>query len=94
MVRLILELPLREHLRRTLHRPPPSLDDPRLAEAQAEIIEAIIREVLDGLDLPDEVYEQALKLAAASLRRAAGEDRHYDQMVASATSAISRGDGC
>ena len=79
MVRLLLELPLRERVRRE-HRCPPSLADPRLDEAQADIMEAIIREVLDSLDLPDQVHQRALDLAAAALRRAAGEE-HYDPMV-------------
>jgi hypothetical protein len=94
LIRLVLEAPLREHLRRTLHRPPPSLADPRLDEVQADLIEAVIRETLDGLDLPQEEHDRALRVAAEALRRAAGETEHYDQMVPSATPVTSTGDGC
>ena len=76
-MRLLLESPVRERIRRE-HRCPPMLDDPRLAEAQADLIEGIIREVLDGLDLPPEQHEKGLALAAAGLRRAAREDEHDD----------------
>ncbi|CAN5767161.1 hypothetical protein BH23CHL8_BH23CHL8_24560 [soil metagenome] len=84
MLRLFLELPIRERIRRE-HRCPPSLDDPRLSEAQADILEGVIREVLAGLDLTEEQRERGLAIAAAALRRAAGEDRRagepYDPMV-------------
>lgn len=80
LLRLALELPLREQTRRA-HRCPPSLDDPRLAEAQADLLESVIREVLASLDLPDEVHRRALAIAASALRRAAGEDRHDDPIA-------------
>jgi len=83
MVRLLLELPLREEVRRTLLRPPPSLEDPRFAEAQADLMESVIREVLDGLDLSPEARERGLAITAAALRRAAGEAEHYDPVVSS-----------
>jgi len=81
MVRLYLELPLREQVRRSLKRPAPSPDDPRLDEAQADIMERVIREVLGGLDLSPEAHERGLAITAAALRRAAGEDRHDDPIV-------------
>jgi hypothetical protein len=92
LMRLFLELPLRERVRRS-HLCAPSPDDPRLAEAQADVMESVIREVLEGLDLTSEQHERGLAIAAAALRRAAGEDQHDDPIAASATSAISRGDG-
>lgn len=81
ILRLLLELPLREHVRRSLQRPPPSLADPRLDEIQVDLMEGVIREVIDGLDLTSEQRERGLALAAAALRRAAGESEHHDQMV-------------
>ncbi len=50
MTRLSLELPFRERVRRQ-HRCPPSLEHPRLTEAQAALIEEVIVEVLDALEL-------------------------------------------
>jgi hypothetical protein len=97
MVRLVLELPLREHLRRTLHRPPSTVADPRLAEAEADLLEGVIREVLAALDLTQDEHDRALRVAVAALRRAVGEDRdedpRYDQIVPSAPSLTSRADG-
>ena len=94
MLRLLLELPIREQVRRSLLRQAPSVEEPRLAEAQADVIEAVIREVLDGLDLSPEARERGLAIAASALRRAAGEAEHDDPIVASANPVISRGDGC
>ena len=80
MLRLLLELPLRESVRHT-HVCAPSLAGPRLAEAQADVVEGVIREVLDALDVTPDQHELGLVVAADALRRAAGEDRHYDPMV-------------
>ena len=81
MLRFLLELPLREQVRRSLLRPAPNLEDPRLAEAQADVIEGVILEILDGLELSPEQRERGLAIAAAALRRAAGEDEHYDPIA-------------
>ena len=81
LVRLLLHLPLREQVRRSLLRPAPSLEDPRLAEAQADVMESVILELLDGLDLSPEQRERGLALAAGALRRAAREVEHYDPIV-------------
>ena len=82
LMRMLLELPLREHLRRQ-HRCPPTRDDPRLSELQADLVEGVIRETLDALELSDERHEHGLTIAADALRRAAGEDRHDDPIVPS-----------
>ena len=80
MLRLFLELPLRERIRRE-HRCPPSLDDPRLLEAQADMVDRVIFEVLDALELTTEQYERAITLTVDALSRAAGEDPHDDPSV-------------
>ena len=80
LMRMLLELPLREHLRRQ-HRCPPTRDDPRLSELQADLVEGVIRETLDALELSDERHERGLTIAAAALRRAAGEAPHHDPIV-------------
>ncbi|MFV2064265.1 MAG: hypothetical protein ACC726_12245 [Chloroflexota bacterium] len=80
VLRLSLELPLRERIRRE-HRCPPRLADPRLDEAQADIIDRVIFEVLDALGLTAEQHERAITLTVEALRRAAGEDLHDEPIV-------------
>lgn len=80
LTRLLLELPLRERVRRE-HRCPPSLEDIRLTEAQADIIDRVIFEVLDAIGLTAEQHERAIDLTVAALLRAAGEDAHDDPIV-------------
>ncbi len=82
MLRLSLELPLRERIRRE-HRCPPRLEDPRLDEAQADLIDRVIFEVLDALGLSTEQYQRGVTLTADALCRAAGEECHDDPIVTS-----------
>ena len=80
MLRLLLELPLRERLRRA-HRCPPTIADPRFNEVLADLIDRVIFEVLDALELSSEQYQRAVTLTVEALLRAAGEDPHDDPIV-------------